>query len=133
MDPSHFDSLARALAGGSTRRRLMAALAAMPLVGGLAGLTLDEAEAEKPRNRLQRRKQQRRRKQRNRKRRRNREKSKGAAGGGGKGGQKKGGNRPSACTPNSGACTTGSDCCSGNCFNFVCAAPVTSCGGATCS
>ncbi|MBL8126994.1 MAG: hypothetical protein JNM64_05110 [Chloroflexia bacterium] len=71
MDPRHFDSLVRACAGERTRRRLVAALAALPLAGGLAGLTRERVEAESPRDRIKRRKDANRRKRRNRKRQNN--------------------------------------------------------------
>ena len=55
MDPRRFDTLARAFAAEGTRRRLVAALATLPFVGALAH-GVDEAEAEKPRDRIKRRK-----------------------------------------------------------------------------
>lgn len=46
MDDRHFDTLTRGLVSSETRRRLLTGLAALPIVGGLAGiLGADEAEA----------------------------------------------------------------------------------------
>jgi hypothetical protein len=84
MDPRHFDSLVRACAGARTRRRLIAALAALPLAGGLAGLTPGGVEAESPRDRFKRRQNANRRKRRNRKRHNNKNNNKKNNGGGGK-------------------------------------------------
>jgi hypothetical protein len=67
VDPRHFDALVRACAGDRTRRRLIAALAALPLAGGLAGLGSERAEAESPRDRIKRRKDAQRRRRRHRK------------------------------------------------------------------
>jgi hypothetical protein len=91
MDPRHFDSLVRACAGERTRRRLVAALAALPLAGGLAGLTLERVEAESPRDRIRRRKDANRRRRRNRKRQNNKNNNHGNKnnGGGGKLGDSK--------------------------------------------
>jgi hypothetical protein len=65
MDPSAFDILARGIAHTGTRRSLVALLAALPLGGLLSSLALDEAAAEHPLDRVQRRTPQRNRKQRN--------------------------------------------------------------------
>lgn len=84
MDPQQFDVLARNCAGERTRRRLIGALAALPLAGGLAGLALERAEAESPRERIKRRKDANRRRRRNRKRHNNNNKNNNNNGGGGK-------------------------------------------------
>jgi hypothetical protein len=48
MDAPQFDALSKALSTGNTRRRVLGALAAVPTLGGLAGLFGgDEAEARK--------------------------------------------------------------------------------------
>ena len=65
MDPTAFDTLTRAIAQSGTRRRLVALLAALPLSGLLTDLAQDEAAAERPIDRIQRRTPQRNRKQRN--------------------------------------------------------------------
>ncbi|MFN8677491.1 MAG: hypothetical protein U0Z70_14040 [Thermomicrobiales bacterium] len=50
MDAPQFDALSKALSGGDTRRRVLGALAAVPALGGLAGLLgRDEADARKRR------------------------------------------------------------------------------------
>jgi hypothetical protein len=46
VDTRRFDTLVRAFAAGGTRRRLVAVVTALPLVGVLTGLSGDEAEAE---------------------------------------------------------------------------------------
>ncbi len=130
MDPTRFDRLVRAFAGGNTRRRLVAVLTALPLAGALAGIAGDDAEAEKPRDRIKRRKDANRRSRRNRKHQRknhgNTRKNQNQGGGG------KGGEQPDACIANGGACQQHSDCCGGNCFNQVCATTVSQCGGVDC-
>ena len=68
MESRRFDSLVRTFAAASTRRRVLAVLAALPLVSEILGLAPDEAAAEKPRDRIKRRKDANRRKRRNRKR-----------------------------------------------------------------
>jgi hypothetical protein len=65
MDPSAFDTLAHAVATTGTRRRLMTLLAALPLGGALTIRGAEEAAAERPIDRVQRRTKQRNRKQRN--------------------------------------------------------------------
>lgn len=46
MDDRHFDDLTRVLSGGESRRRVLAHLAALPVVGGLlGGLEMEEASA----------------------------------------------------------------------------------------
>lgn len=124
MDSRRFDALTRAFAIEGTRRRILAALAALPL-GGLVALDEDEATAERPRDRLKRRHQQRNRKRRNQ-RRRKRDNSNNNNGG-------KGGAKPGNCTPNGQACNRNNDCCNGNCFGQVCSNTVNQCGGATCN
>ncbi|MDQ2651913.1 MAG: hypothetical protein M3Z20_02615, partial [Chloroflexota bacterium] len=121
MDPRRFDTLARAFAVGGTRRHLIAALAALPLVGALTDL-VDEAEAEKPHDRLKQRKAAQRRKRRHRKHQNTRNTTnKGDNGGNGNGnggnggGGGGGGSRPGSCAANGTACTRDSDCCAHNC------------------
>lgn len=53
MDPSHFDALARALSSVDSRRRLLASLAALPLLGDLF-LVSDHTEAKRRKRRAQR-------------------------------------------------------------------------------
>lgn len=118
MDPSRFDTLARSIAQTGTRRWLLPRLAAASLLGVLAAGD-QEAGAERPSNRLQRRSKQRNKKQRN-KRHRNKNNNNGGGGGGGLG-------DPEACLSNGNICAQDSDCCSSNCFNFVCAKRVTRC------
>lgn len=84
MDPRHFDSLVRACAGERTRRRLIAALAALPLAGGLAGLAPGGVEAENPRDHIKRRQDANRRRRRNRKHHNHKNNGKKHNGGGGK-------------------------------------------------
>ena len=117
MDPARFDGLTRVLSQASSRRGVMAFLAALPLAGVLTTLSDDEAVAERPRNRLQRRTGQRNRKQRNRKSHKNHNQKQN---GGGLGG--------SQCGATGSVCTQDSDCCTNNCFGFACAERVTSCG-----
>jgi hypothetical protein len=138
MDSSTFDTLARAIAQSGTRRRLVALLAMLPLGGLLTDLAQDEVVAERPTDRVHGRTQQRNQNQRNNNNKNNNNKNNN------KGKNKKnnnsgggGGNRstppppplgsPSPCAANGGACRQGSQCCSGNCFNFVCADMVTQC------
>ena len=126
MDASRFDALVRAIATGGTRRRLLRLVAALPLGGALLA-NGDEAAAERPHERLGRRTQQRNRQQRNQQRRNknnnknrnNKHNNKHNNGGGG---------NPDPCTPNNQACTRSDQCCSENCFNFVCAATISTCG-----
>jgi hypothetical protein len=126
MDPTRFDALARSFASGSTRRRLVALVAALPL-GRLLAFDEEEAAAERPHDRLKRRNKQHHRKRRNtRKRKHNNNHTKHNNNGG------KGGGKPGNCTPNGKACNQNNDCCGGNCFNQVCADPVTACDGAAC-
>lgn len=136
MDPTRFDALVRTFAAGRTRRRLVATIAALPLVGALTGISGNDVEAERPRDRLRLRKAQRRRKQRNRK--RQNQNTNTGNGGGNNGG---GGNNqippPGATSPpplgatqcgsNGDVCFQDSDCCTNNCFNFQCAARVLQC------
>jgi hypothetical protein len=84
MDPCAFDTLVRSLASAGTRRRLMRALVTLSL-GGVVTIAPEDAAAEHPRDRLQRRAKQRNRKQRNRKQRnrRQRNQNNGSGGGGG--------------------------------------------------
>ena len=128
MDPRRFDSLVRTFAAAGTRRRVIAVLAALPIVGGLADLAPDEVEAEKPRDRIKRRKDAHRRKRRNRKRQNNKNNNRKKNNGGGG----KGVGKPDACALNGQACQQNSDCCKGNCFNQVCANPPNQCAGKNC-
>ena len=120
MDDSTFDRLTRAISSTGSRRRLVGLLAGV----GLAGLLshLDDAETEAKRKRHGRRHSHRPGKHKH-----NRKgKSKGGRGkGGGIGG-------PGPCTAKGGSCQQNGDCCGGNCFNQVCAPPVTECGGVAC-
>ena len=65
MDPSAFDTIARAIAHSGTRRRLVALLVTLPLGGLLTNLAGDERRPSVPIDRIQRRTPQRNRKQRN--------------------------------------------------------------------
>lgn len=57
MDDRHFDGLTRALVPPGSRRRALAALAALPLLGGvLGGLDVDIAEGKRRKRRKKRRK-----------------------------------------------------------------------------
>jgi hypothetical protein len=68
LDHAAFETFARSLASGGNRRRLFAALAALPLGSGLAVLTSGTVDAESPRDHIKRRKDAQRRRRRNRKR-----------------------------------------------------------------
>lgn len=60
MDESHSDALARTLGTGDTRRRLLGALVALPVVGGLlAVLDADDTDAKDRRRRRKQRHQRR--------------------------------------------------------------------------
>ena len=128
MDGSRFDILARAIAQSGTRRRLVSLLLALPLGGVLASAAEDAAAAERPHERLLGRTPQRNRKQRNTK--KNNNKNNNNQNNNNKKNNKNGGGgRRSAapCLSNGNLCTQDSDCCSSNCFNFVCAERVTQC------
>lgn len=135
MDGTAFDRLARAVGSGSSRRRLLGALAG--LGGILTALEAHDTAAENPRDRLRRRKAQRRRKQRNRQ----QQNSNSSSNNNGNNGNNKkknntnkgGGLGGSQCAATGGNCTLDSDCCNGNCFNFQCAEYVHQCsaGGST--
>src|SRR5215207_7437574 len=94
MDASAFDTLAHAVATTGTRRRLMTLLAALPLGGALTIRGAEEAAAERPIDRVQRRTKQRNRKQRNQRsgNNNNQNNNNGGGGGGGNGGGGGGGN-----------------------------------------
>src|SRR5262245_42188265 len=133
MDPSAFDSLARTDAQPGTRRRLLRLLAALLLGSRL--LTASEAAAERPIDRLRGRQAQRRRKRRNQHHQNNQSNSNNGGNSGG------GGRNPSSspppgiagpCTPTDSACSQSSQCCTGNCFIFVCSEPVSQCAGQPC-
>lgn len=128
MDSNRFDRLVRALATKGSRRRLVAVLTALPLVGLLTGLR-DDVGAEKPRDRIKRRKDANRRKQHNRKQRDRKHHGAGRNHGNRSG---RGGAQPDACTPNGGACQQNSDCCDGNCFGQVCTNTPQQCDGVAC-
>ncbi len=121
MDPSRFDSLTRAIARTGSRRWLLPQLAAASLLGVLASGKAEEADAERPSDRMKRRAKQRNRKQRNRRRRNTQN-----AGNGGGGNSNHTGR--TSCIANGDICTRDSACCSNNCFNDQCAARVTQCG-----
>ena len=134
MDGSHFDTLARAIAQRGTRRWLVRLVATLPLGGGLTTLSADEAAAERPIDRIQRRTPQRNRKQRNTQNNsqnngngNNSGGSGGGGNGGGGGGNGGGGNNNTnnnnGNTLGSGApcgsgpaCSSGAVCLSGDCF-----------------
>lgn len=116
MDAGRFDALVRAFSGGSTRRRLVALVAALPLGGIVLGLSDEDAAAKRGKNN----------KQKNRKQRRRKNNKKNTNGG------NNGGQNPGSCTPNGNACQQDSDCCGGNCFAQVCTAVATACDGESC-
>jgi hypothetical protein len=149
MDPSAFDTLAHAVATTGTRRRLMTLLAALPLGGALTIRGAEEAAAERPIDRVQRRTKQRNRKQRNQRsgNNNNQNNNNGGGGGGGNGGggdgSGGGGGRspsppsgglgsPAPCLTNGVNCQQNSQCCSGNCpsnLGFCCLLNGTACTG----
>lgn len=126
MDGISFDRLARAVGSGSSRRRLLGALTGLGLGGLVTLLAGDTAAAEKPADRLRRHKQQRRRKRRISKR-RNRGKN------GNNHRNTSGGLGSGECVATGDDCGQNSECYTGNCFNFSCAAKVRQCsaGGTT--
>jgi hypothetical protein len=118
MDAETFDRLSRSLTQGRTRRGLITLLASLPLAGAFATLLGEEAAANRPgQNRRNKNQRQSGNNKDNRKGKRN----------------DQGQNKPGPCTPNGSACRQGSDCCSNNCFNFVCAATASQCGNTTCT
>lgn len=124
MDDSTFDRLTRAVSAAGSRRRLLGLLTSVGL-GGLLMQLDDEAAAERPGNRMNRRNQQRKRKQRNNKsknnnKNNNKNKNKNKNKGGGLG--------DIQCGATDSDCSQNSDCCSNNCFNLGCAEKVHSCG-----
>jgi hypothetical protein len=130
MDPSTFDTLARAIAQTGTRRGLVRLVASLPVVGILAVVAEQESGAERPVDRVQGRTPQRNRKQRNNKKNKNNNN---------KNNQKKNQNTnqnrtatPVGCQPDGGACTQPNECCGSNCFNLRCAPPVRQCGPTKC-
>ncbi len=123
MDPVRFDTLTRVLGQIRGRRGVVALIAALPLGGVLTGVTADDAAAERPGDRLQRRSRQRNQKQRNSNK-NNNNKKKNKNKGGGRGG--------SQCAATGSDCNQDSDCCSNNCFNLGCADKVHSCGANAC-
>ena len=112
MDSHRFDALTRVFAAGGTRRRILAAVAALPLGELLSTFDADEASAERPRGRQKRHNKQHHRKRRNQHRRKRNDKNNPNGG--------KGGANPGSCNPNGQACIQSSDCCSGACFGQVC-------------
>lgn len=124
MDATAFDRLVRSFAANETRRRLVTALAILPVSGIMADRDAGVAEAETPRERIKRRKDAQRRRRRRRKHH--------GANGGGNGGGGNGGKQPGSCAPNGGACQQDSDCCRGNCFGQICAAPPDQCDSVNC-
>src|SRR5262245_7318923 len=125
MDPTAFDTLVRSLSTADTRRRLLGRLVAMLPVSGALLTSRHEAGAEHPNQRLGRRTPQRNRKQRNNNK-NNNQNNKNQN----KSQNNKGVASPGACTPDGSPCQQSSQCCSGNCFNFVCADMVTQCSAA---
>lgn len=131
MDATRFDSLVRAFAQGSTRRRLVTLLGTVLFSSVVFGLADDDAAAERPHDRVKRRSKQRNRKQRNehhRKQRRRRNDRNANNGGGGN----TGGKTPGACAPNGNACQQNGDCCGRNCFNQRCSNSPNQCNGIAC-
>ena len=124
MDGPTFDRLAQSVAFAGSRRRFLGALTGLGLGGVLAAAGLDDAGAERPRDRLSRRTRQHRRKRRNEKR---RNRNNGGNGGGG------GGLGSTQCGATGDDCTQDSDCCTNTCFHFECAEKVRQCsdGGTT--
>lgn len=122
MEPIAFDTLARAIAQTGNRRGLLRLLAAIPLFAVAATVDSDAAGAERPNDRLQGRTPQRNKKQRNQRRRNNKNNNNGNNKGAGE-----------SCAANGNLCSQDSDCCSANCFSFVCADRVSECsaGGGT--
>ena len=134
MDPTAFDTLARAFATGGTRRGVLRRLvASLPLVGVLAaggrrrrrsraapraaGSAHPAAQppAAQPPAAQQAPDQH---NKNTRTQHRHQHDNNHNGGGGG------GGGNPGPCTPNGQACQRNSDCCGGNCFNQQCAATV---------
>src|SRR5215213_4839138 len=131
MDASAFDTLAHAVATTGTRRRLLTLLAALPLGGAPTIRGAEEAAAERPTDRVQRRTKQRNCKQRNQRsgnnnNQNNNNNNNGGGGGSGNGGGGGGGRSPSPpsggglgspapCLPNGVNCQQNSQCCSGIC------------------
>ena len=136
MDASAFDTLARAFTTTGTRRRLLTLLAALPLGGALTIRGAEEAAAERPVDRLQRRTKQRNRKQRNQlqqNQNQNQNNNNGSGGGGGNGGGGGGGGdgnlgAPAACGQLNQPCCAGNTCSGG--ADVVCVFVVG--GGGTC-
>ena len=124
MDPSGFDTLTRAIAQTGTRRWLLRLVATLPLAGALTTISEEEAAAERPIDRVQGRTPQRNRQQRNKKNNNNQNNKNKKNNNGGGGGSRR---TSSACVATGNICSQDSDCCSGNCFNFVCAERVTQC------
>ncbi len=115
MEETAFDRFARAVSGAGPRRGLLRLVLGLPLAGLLAQLEDDETAAKRKRH-------GRRRGHRPGKHKDNRKgKRKGGKGNGGRlgGGQ---------CGATGSLCEQDSDCCTDNCFNFICAARVTTCG-----
>jgi hypothetical protein len=69
MDTEHFDRATKILSTAGTRRGLVHLVAAVPVLGVLLAANAEEANAERPHERMHRRTQQRNRKQRNQRRR----------------------------------------------------------------
>jgi hypothetical protein len=110
MDETAFDRFARAVSGAGSRRGLLRLVLGLPLAGLLTQLHDDESIAKRKRH-------GRRRGHRPGKHKDNRKgKRKGGKGGGGQ------------CGGNGSLCEQDGDCCSRNCFNFICADRVTTCG-----
>jgi hypothetical protein len=136
MDGSHVDTLARAIAQRGTRRWLVRLVATLPLGGALTTRSADEAAAERPIDRLQRRTPQRNRQQRNTRKHNNNQNNNqnnnnGGGGGGGNGGQGGTCDCPGdlTCLPNGACgrvCADGSGCAGCTPTGSVCPPPARS-------
>jgi hypothetical protein len=120
MDGSHFDTLARAIAQGGTRRRLVSLLLALPLGGVLTPLGEEEAAAQQsPIDRVRQRTPQRNRKQRNTKKNNNNQNNNNNKKNNNNNNNAGGGGGPlttgPSCLPFEANCQHNSECCSGSC------------------
>lgn len=108
MDGTAFDRLTRAIGSPGSRRRLLGVAASFGLGGVLSGISVEQGEARKKRN----------------KRKKNNRKGNGNSGNSSPGGEQ--------CVATGGDCNQDSDCCSNNCFDFSCAEKVHTCAGTHC-